>query len=80
MTQEVALWTKRLTHPELAAESYRQMTRALGESGMVHVDAGNGITIAPGDAVVFGPVRLETSRLGDIKRFATLPHYDESLG
>lgn len=64
---------KRLDDAELMAEAYRQMTRAIAESGMVTDDS----RIAPGDAATFGPVRRETSRLGDLHRFASLPHYDE---
>lgn len=69
--------SKRLTTAELAAEAYRQMTRALAESGIVYSSVGADINIVPGDAVTFGPVRRETAILGDVKRFATLPHYDE---
>ena len=65
---------KRLTNAELAAECYRQMTRAIRESGIAELP---GDMIAPGDAVTFGPHRLETQRLGALHRFATLPHYDE---
>jgi hypothetical protein len=70
---------KRLADAELAAESYRQMIRAIGESGVVLMDAidGSGPVVVPGDAVTFGPVRRETSRLGTLKRFARLPHFDE---
>lgn len=62
---------KRLNLSELSAETYRQMIRAIGESGMVK-DADN--NVAPGDAAVFGPVREETYRLGVLKRFAMLEH------
>lgn len=65
---------KKLSDAELAAETYRQMTRAIGESGMVT----DGQSIAPSDAATFGPMRRETSRLGDLKRFATLPHAGET--
>lgn len=65
---------KRLGDPELAAEGYRQMVRAIGESGYVALPDG---MIAPGDALGIGPVRRETARLGVIKRFATRPHYDD---
>lgn len=59
------------TNAELAAETYRQMTRAIAECGM----ATDGEQIAPTDAmVVVGPVRRETARLGTMKRFATLHH------
>lgn len=58
------------TDAELAAETYRQMTRAIAESGMVT----DGVNIAPADAGVFGPVRQETERLATLKRFAVLPH------
>lgn len=66
--------SKRLTNAELAAECYRQMTRAIRESGIAELP---GDMIAPGDAVTFGPHRRETQRLGTLHRFATLPHYDE---
>lgn len=60
----------RFANAELAAETYRQLTRAVAESGMVM----DGENIAPGDAAVFGPVREETYRLGVLKRFAMLEH------
>lgn len=60
------------TKAELAAETYRQMTRAMAESGMVQSE--DGALIAPGDAATFGPVRQETARLGVLKQFASLPH------
>jgi hypothetical protein len=68
---------KRFADAELAAEAYRQMTRSMAESGVVSEVKGNDLIVASGDAAVFGPVRVETSRLGDMRRFATLPHYDE---
>lgn len=54
------------SNAELAAETYRQMTRAIAESGMVT----DGVNIAPADAGVFGPVRQETARLAVLKGFA----------
>jgi hypothetical protein len=60
----------KFTNAELAAETYRQMTRAIGESGMVT----DGTNVAPADAAVFGPVRQETARLAVLKGFATRPH------
>ena len=62
---------KRLDYAEIAAETYRQMIRAAAESGLMSDEGGN---IAPGDAVTFGPVRLETHRLGVLKSFAVLDH------
>lgn len=64
-------WRKQLDDAELAAEAYRQMLRAVAESGLATDGLDN---IAPGDAAVFGPVRLETHRLGVLKRFAVLDH------
>lgn len=71
--------TKRLMDAELAAESYRQMIRAISESGVVTMEGVDGLgpIVVPGDALAFGPVRRETSRLGVLKRFASLPHHDE---
>lgn len=62
---------KQLGDAELAAESYRQMVRGIAESGLASDDAGN---VAPGDAAIIGPVRLETHRLGVLKQFAVLDH------
>lgn len=64
-------WSKQLDDTELAAEAYRQMLRAVAESGLATDGLDN---IAPGEAAVFGPVRLETHRLGVLKRFAVLDH------
>jgi len=67
----------RFSNAELSAESYRQMVRAAAESGVVSMPGPNDVIVMPGDAVTFGPKRRETSILADIKRFATLPHFDE---
>lgn len=64
-------WHKAFDDAELAAETYRQMLRAGGESGLVTDGAG---MIAPGDAVVFGPMREECVRMETLKRFAVLDH------
>lgn len=66
---------KRFTDAELAAESYRQMVRAVAVAGIATLDNGE---IVPAD--VLGPsadLSPETRCLGVIKRFATHPHYYE---
>jgi hypothetical protein len=68
----------RLTNAELAAEAYRQMCRAVSESGAVSVKDGNDWLLSPADVQTFGPMRIEASRLGEIKRFATLPHASQA--
>jgi hypothetical protein len=65
---------KRLTDAELSAEAYRQSLRACAQSGIAWDEDGANLLILPGDAVTFGPVRVETSRLAVMNRFASLPH------
>lgn len=66
---------KRFTDGELAAESYRQMVRAVAVAGIATLDNGE---IVPAD-VLHRAAELspETRCLGIIKRFATRPHYYE---
>ena len=66
---------KRFTDEELAAESYRQMVRAVAVAGIATLDNGE---IIPADAL--GPsadLSPETQCLGAIKRFAVAAHYYE---
>jgi hypothetical protein len=74
---EVDNWgpDKTLTDAELAAELFRQ-TAWLGAIGRAYAtETGRNIVIEA--AFTFGPVTRDEDEWLTIKRFATLPHYDE---
>lgn len=66
---------KRLTDAELAAELFRQ-TSWLGALGRTYA-TGEGRNILLEAAFTSGPITRDEHEWLTIKRFATLPHYDE---
>lgn len=72
---------KRFSDAELAAETYRWMLNACGESGMaiVHEPGTPEYTamFVPLETMSYGPFRRVTHQLGIMRRFGTNPSYDE---
>lgn len=72
---EVFCMQQRFTDAELAAELFRQ-TAWLGAIGRTYA-TGEGRNILIEAAFTFGPVTRDEHEWMTVKRFATLPHYDE---